>query len=138
MPDFTLAPAARKFYNTKRTPLRPSIYYKNYEDLVRQLLEEISKSYNVALVIDALNECDPPKDAERLCKFLSEIVSEFPHVSVLFSSHEHMYGPEKFKELIEEVNVIESAPADEIKEFVKAELNYRDSELKHSESIFCG
>lgn len=136
MPDFTLAPAAQKFYNEK-TPLRSPDYYKKYEVLVRELLTEISKSYNVALVIDGLNECYPPKDAEVLCKFLGQIVSDLPHVWVLFSSHEHMYGPEHFQKHIEVVKVIESAPADRIKDFVKAELKYRHSQLARSGSVFC-
>ena len=108
-----------------------------YQDLVDQLLEEMSGSYNVVLVIDALNECDPPKDVERLCKFLRGLVQKHPHFWVLFSSHEHMNGVAEFQDGLEVVKVVQDGPVDGITKLVKAELSHRCKMLSQSGSLFC-
>ncbi len=118
LPDFTIAQAALKFYNKKKTGRTSTIYIKEYEDLVRSLLGERSKSHNIALVIDALNECDPSQDAERLCAFINEIVSNHPEVQVLFSSHEQLAGSEKLKDHLQELEVVTTAPENELEYFV--------------------
>ena len=109
---------------------------KDYEDLVGSLLEERSECHNIALLIDGLNECDPPRDAERLCTFISKLVIENPQIQVLFSSHERLSGSEQLKEHLQKVEVFETAPGSELKDFVKTEIKFRQSELKDSESIF--
>ena len=103
---------------------------------MRSLFNERSESYNIALIIDALNQCDPPKDAERLCNFISEVVSKDPQVRVLFSSHEQLSGSEKFKEHLEKVEAVAIAPGNELRHFVQTEIKFRQAELKDSGSIF--
>lgn len=70
----------------KSLRLSSEIYIEGYEDLVRSLLNERSECYNVALLIDGLNESDPPQDSELLCALISDIVIKNPQVRVLFSS----------------------------------------------------
>lgn len=136
LPDFTIAQAALKFYNKKKPGLTSTIYIKEYEDLVRSLLSERSESHNIALLIDALNECDPSRDAERLCAFISDIVSKHPQVRVLFSSHEHLSGSEELKEHLEKMEVVATAPRNELEYFIKTEIKVRQAKLKGSGSIF--
>ena len=136
LPDFNIAQAALNFYNDKKLPPTSKIDIEDYEDLVHSLLNERSECYNIALLIDGLNECDPPQDAERLCAFMSEIVIKNPHIRVLFSSHERLSGSEKLKEHFEKVEVIATAPGSDLEDFVKTEIKFRQSELKDSESIF--
>ena len=136
LPDFAIAKAAQKFYHEKTVGLTSKIYTKDYEDLVLNLLKERSESYNIALLIDGLNECDPPQDAERLCTFINDYVIKNPQVRVLFSSHEQLSVSEKLKEHIEPVIVAATAPGNELEDFVKTELKFRQAELKGSQSIF--
>ena len=136
LPDFTIARAAKEFYNNGNLPLHPEMCIKDYEDLVGSLLKERSECHNIALLIDGLNECDPPRDAERLCTFIRDIVTENPQVRVLFSSHEKVSGSEQLKEHLQEVEVFGTAPGSELKDFVKTEIKFRQSELKGSGSIF--
>lgn len=137
LPDFTIARKAQDFYNKHTSGLTATIYIKEYEDLVRDLLNERSKSYNIVLLIDALNECDPFQDAERLCAFISEIVSKNPQVCVLFSSHEQLSGSEQFKEMhLEKMEVVASAPGNALEDFVRTEIKFREDKLKDSRSIF--
>lgn len=136
LPDFTIAQAAREFYNKKTSGLTSTICIEDYEDLVRSLLIEHSESYNIALLIDALNECDPSRGAERLCDFISEIVSKNPQVRVLFSSHEQLSGSEQLKEHLEEIEVVATAPGSVLKDFVETEIKFRQAKLKGSGSIF--
>ena len=133
LPNFTIAKVAQEF--SEKTSDSP-IYIKEYENLVRSLFIERSKSYNIALIIDALNECDPPQDAQRLCGFISEIVSKNPQVRVLFSSHEQLSGSEKLKGHLEKVEVVAIAPGNELRDFVQTEIKFRQAELKDSGSIF--
>lgn len=142
LPDFTIAQEALEFYDTNSKGLTHTIDITEYEDLVRSLLKERSKSCNIALLIDALNEIDarneydPPQNVERLCYFLSEIVCMNPRVRVLFSSHEQLSGSEKFKENLEKVEVVKSAPKDELKDFINKEIKFRKIKLEDSNSIF--
>ncbi|KAF6221667.1 hypothetical protein HO133_001635 [Letharia lupina] len=137
LPDFTIARKAQDFYNKHTSGLTATIYIKEYEDLVRDLLNERSKSYNIVLLIDALNECDPFQDAERLCAFISEIVSKNPQVWVLFSSHEQLSGSEQFKEMhLEKMEVVANAPGNALEDFVRTEIKFREDKLKDSRSIF--
>ena len=136
LPDFTIARAAEEFYNNGTLPLSPETCIKDYEDLVSSLLNERSECHNIALLIDGLNECDPPRDAERLCSFISKIATENPQVRVLFSSHEQLSGREQLKEHLQKVQVFGTAPGSELEDFVKTEIKFRQSELKDSESIF--
>ena len=136
LPDFTIAQKAQEFYNKKTLGLTSKIYIKEYEDLVHSLLSERSELYNVALLIDGLNECDPPQDAEALCAFIRDIVIKNPQLRVLFSSHEKLSGSEKLKEHIEQVKVVATAPGNELENFVKTEIKFRQAELKDSKCIF--
>ena len=138
LPDFTIAQAAQTFYSDKLIGIKCELDVTEYEDLVRSLLTEHSKSCNIVLLIDALNECDPRSDMERVCGFLKEIVSMNPHVWILFSSHEQMSGSEKLNEYLEKpIQVVVAAPKDELKHFVEKEISFRQGQLKDSDSIFC-
>ena len=135
LPNFTIARVAQEFYEKTSNSDSP-IYIKEYENLVRSLFIERSESYNIALLIDALNECDPPEDAGRLCEFISEVVSENPQVRVLFSSHEKLLGSEHLKEHLEKLEVVAIAPGNELSDFVQTEIKFRQAKLKDSRSIF--
>ena len=54
---------------------------KDYEELVTSLLKERLQSCNIVFIIDALNQCDPLQDAEKLCTFVHDIVDENPQNS---------------------------------------------------------
>ena len=151
LPDFTIAQAAQEFYDKKKLGHTHTISIRDYENLVRRLLNERSESYNIALFIDALNECDPSRDAEGLCVFISEIVSENPQVRVLFSSHEQLSGSEHLKEHLAKMEVVTPTLGDELEDsmkteikfrqaelegFIKTEIKFRQAKLKDSESIF--
>jgi hypothetical protein len=141
LPDSSVARTALKFYENRSQGLRSPVYIKEWENLVFELLEQCAvMSYHIVLVIDALNECDPPEDIDLLCIFLHKIVEKYSHVSILISSHEHIPSIERLKKHMDKVRVVTNAPETEIERFIDEELRHRRTELNKLEgnkSVFC-
>ncbi|KAL1595121.1 hypothetical protein SLS60_009808 [Paraconiothyrium brasiliense] len=130
LPDSSVARVALNFFEKKSQGLRTPVYIKEWEDLVSKLLEQCSDmSYHIVLIIDALNEIEPPEDIDHLCSFLGKIVKDNRNISVLISSHEHISSIRRLEKYIVKVDIVANAPKTEIESFIEAELEYRRIEL---------
>ncbi|KAJ4347238.1 uncharacterized protein N0V89_011177 [Didymosphaeria variabile] len=141
LPDSSVARVALDFFEDKSQGLRTPVYIKEWEGLVSKLLEQCSAmSYHIVLIIDALNEIEPPEDIDHLCNFLGKIVNNYRNISVLISSHEHISSIRRLEKYIDKVGVVANAPKTEIDSFIDGELKHRRTELTKfgdNKSIFC-
>ena len=139
LPDFTLAKPAQDRYN-KATSTRgpgddPDI--GEWEDLFMELIKAGEDDYQFVFIVDALDECLNPLEAELFLDFMSDrIMSDYPNVYILFSSHQQVRVSHYFcEDFCHEVEVNPAATAQQMETFVVGELVRRKRTSK--DSVFC-
>jgi hypothetical protein len=138
LPDFTLAQQAEAFHSQENRGLQESVDILAWEDLLRGLLRDDEGATDFVFVIDALDECDSsevPENSEKLLDFMRGLITEFSNVQMLCSSRQHVPVQKYFgDELLYKVGAL-AAPAEEIQNFIRDEIESRRSQ--HKDSIFC-
>lgn len=138
LPDFTLAQQAEAFHNQNNRGLQELVHILAWEDLLRDLLRDDKGATDFVFVIDALDECDSseePGDSGKLLDFMRGLLVEFPNVQMLCSSRDHVPAQKYFgDDILYKVSAL-AAPAEEIQNFIRDEIESWRSQQK--DSIFC-
>jgi hypothetical protein len=140
LPDFTIAESAASFHARATRGLQEQPTIEDWEGLIRDLLKEDGSSSNFVFLIDALDECEPHNDNERLLQFFCDLLKRYPNIRVLCSSRNHVPVQKYFdEEILDELDLISSSPADEIERFICSEIRWREKKLgnRRAESVFC-
>ena len=136
MPDFTSAQQAENLHSETTRGLNQLANIESWERLLGELLSE-SSNQSIVFVVDALDECESPRDAERLLEFVTEIMENHSNVQLLCSSRQHvrveMYC---LPGILHKVELTVGAATVDMKAFVNGEIfEYLRGKIK--DSIFC-
>jgi hypothetical protein len=137
LPDFTLAQQAKVLHSQNKRGLQESVDISTWENFLRDLLRDDKGATDFVFVIDALDECDSsdvPEDSEKLLDFMSGLMRKFPNVQMLCSSRQHVPVQKYFGDkILYKVDAL-AAPAEEIQNFIRDEIENLKSQ---KDSIFC-
>lgn len=139
LPDFTLAKLAQARYDraTSTRGQDDQLDISQWEDLFKKLVDAGTNEYRFIFLVDALDECLDPQQAERFLKFMSnEVMRTYSNVYLLCSSHQHVRVGNYFSaECRHDVEVTHEATAHNMENFIAGELVSREATSK--DSIFC-
>ena len=139
LPDFTLAKPAQVRYSRANSTRRPDddLDISEWEDLFKELVDVGADGCQFIFIVDALDECLDPPQAERFLNFMSnEVMRSYSNVYLLCSSHQQVRVGNYFcKECRHDVEVTPAATADDMQTFIDGELERRKETSR--DSVFC-
>ena len=138
MPDFKLAEPADEFYSnaTSTRGLYGLAKDEPWKTLLGNLISKSSNLTKHLFIVDGLDECESTEDVETLLEFMSGIMTRYPNVQLMCSSHQHVRVERYFPKDHLKVNITAVATADDIKAFVEGEITYLRGIIKF-DSLFC-